>query len=102
MTLIRFLLLISAGDDCVSIEDGTHGLHVTRLVCGPGHGISIGSLGDDNSRAEVSDIFIDTVHLYGTTNGARIKTWQVNILLSSCRDLCELTTKFSSNLLYFK
>uniref|UniRef100_A0A0E0P2V3 Polygalacturonase n=1 Tax=Oryza rufipogon TaxID=4529 RepID=A0A0E0P2V3_ORYRU len=71
-----FLLLISAGDDCVSIEDGTHGLHVTRLVCGPGHGISIGSLGDDNSRAEVSDIFIDTVHLYGTTNGARIKTWQ--------------------------
>uniref|UniRef100_A0A0D9ZER4 Polygalacturonase n=1 Tax=Oryza glumipatula TaxID=40148 RepID=A0A0D9ZER4_9ORYZ len=63
-------------DDCVSIEDGTHGLHVTRLVCGPGHGISIGSLGDDNSRAEVSDIFIDTVHLYGTTNGARIKTWQ--------------------------
>uniref|UniRef100_A0A0E0KKI1 Polygalacturonase n=1 Tax=Oryza punctata TaxID=4537 RepID=A0A0E0KKI1_ORYPU len=58
------------------IHDGTHGLHVTRLVCGPGHGISIGSLGDDNSRAEVSDIFIDTVHLYGTTNGARIKTWQ--------------------------
>ncbi|KAF2941940.1 polygalacturonase ADPG2 [Oryza sativa Japonica Group] len=67
---------IKTGDDCVSIEDGTHGLHVTRLVCGPGHGISIGSLGDDNSRAEVSDIFIDTVHLYGTTNGARIKTWQ--------------------------
>uniref|UniRef100_A0A0D9W0G1 endo-polygalacturonase n=1 Tax=Leersia perrieri TaxID=77586 RepID=A0A0D9W0G1_9ORYZ len=67
---------IKTGDDCISIEDGTHDLHVTRLVCGPGHGISIGSLGDDNSRAEVSGIFIDTVQLYGTTNGARIKTWQ--------------------------
>jgi polygalacturonase len=37
---------------------------------------SIGSLGDDNSRAEVSGILIDSVQLYGTTNGARIKTWQ--------------------------
>ncbi|XP_047086286.1 polygalacturonase-like [Lolium rigidum] len=68
--------LIKTGDDCMSIESGTHNLHVTRVVCGPGHGISIGSLGDDNSRAEVSRIYIDTVRLYGTTNGARIKTWQ--------------------------
>jgi polygalacturonase len=68
--------LIKTGDDCMSIEDGTHNLHVTKVVCGPGHGISIGSLGDDNSRAEVSGIRIDSVQLYGTTNGARIKTWQ--------------------------
>jgi polygalacturonase len=68
--------LVKTGDDCMSIEDETHNLHVTKVVCGPGHGISIGSLGDDNSRAEVSDILIDSVQLYGTTNGARIKTWQ--------------------------
>uniref|UniRef100_A0ACD5XA32 Uncharacterized protein n=1 Tax=Avena sativa TaxID=4498 RepID=A0ACD5XA32_AVESA len=68
--------LIKTGDDCISIESGTHNLHVSRVVCGPGHGISVGSLGDDNSRAEVSRIYIDTVRLYGTTNGARIKTWQ--------------------------
>ncbi|CAM0877107.1 unnamed protein product [Alopecurus aequalis] len=68
--------LIKTGDDCISIESGTHNLHVTNVVCGPGHGISIGSLGDGNSRAEVSRIYIDTVRLYGTTNGARIKTWQ--------------------------
>ncbi|OEL16145.1 Polygalacturonase [Dichanthelium oligosanthes] len=67
---------IKTGDDCISIEDGTHNLHVSQVVCGPGHGISIGSLGDDNSRAEVSGITIDTVQLYGTTNGARIKTYQ--------------------------
>lgn len=65
-----------AGDDCISIEHGTHNLHVSKVVCGPGHGISIGSLGDDNSRAEVSGIIIDTVQFYGTTNGARIKTYQ--------------------------
>ncbi|XP_047086285.1 LOW QUALITY PROTEIN: polygalacturonase-like [Lolium rigidum] len=68
--------IIKTGDDCMSIEDGTQNLHVTKVVCGPGHGISIGSLGDDNSRAEVSGITIDSVQLYGTTNGARIKTWQ--------------------------
>lgn len=66
----------------MSIENGTHDLHATRVVCGPGHGISIGSLGDDNSRAEVSGIYIDTVQLYGTTNGARIKTWQVSASFS--------------------
>ncbi|KAF7068513.1 hypothetical protein CFC21_074261 [Triticum aestivum] len=68
--------LVKTGDDCISIENGTHNLHVTKVICGPGHGISIGSLGDGNSRAEVSHIYIDTVRLYGTTNGARIKTWQ--------------------------
>ncbi|WVZ60972.1 hypothetical protein U9M48_010917 [Paspalum notatum var. saurae] len=67
---------IKTGDDCMSIENGTHNLHVSKVVCGPGHGISIGSLGDHNSRAEVSSIAIDTVQLYGTTNGARIKTYQ--------------------------
>ncbi|KAL6893864.1 hypothetical protein ACP4OV_007962 [Aristida adscensionis] len=67
---------IRTGDDCMSIEDGTHDLHVSNVMCGPGHGISIGSLGDDNSRAEVSGITIDSVQLHGTTNGARIKTYQ--------------------------
>jgi len=60
----------------MSIENETNNLHVSKVVCGPGHGISIGSLGDDNSRAEVSGITIDSVQLYGTTNGARIKTYQ--------------------------
>lgn len=68
--------VIKTGDDCVSVENGTHNLFVSKVVCGPGHGISIGSLGDDNSRAEVSGVTIDSVQLYGTTNGARIKTWQ--------------------------
>ena len=68
--------VIKTGDDCMSVEDGTKTLLVTKVVCGPGHGISIGSLGDDNSRAEVSGITVDSAQLYGTTNGVRIKTWQ--------------------------
>ncbi|PNT71645.1 hypothetical protein BRADI_2g33080v3 [Brachypodium distachyon] len=68
--------MIRTGDDCLSIEDGTKNLHVKNIVCGPGHGISIGSLGDQNSEAQVANITIDGVRLHGTTNGARIKTWQ--------------------------
>uniref|UniRef100_J3MJD5 Polygalacturonase n=1 Tax=Oryza brachyantha TaxID=4533 RepID=J3MJD5_ORYBR len=62
--------------DCMSIDDETENLHVKNMVCGPGHGISIGSLGDHNSEAHVSNVTINNVRLYGTTNGAHIKTWQ--------------------------
>ncbi|XP_006658431.1 polygalacturonase-like [Oryza brachyantha] len=67
---------IKTGDDCMSIEDGTENLHVKNLVCGPGHGISIGSLGDHSSEDHVNNVTVDNVRMYGTTNGARIKTWQ--------------------------
>ncbi|KAF8731906.1 hypothetical protein HU200_015852 [Digitaria exilis] len=67
---------IKTGDDCMSIEDGTKNLHVKNIVCGPGHGISIGSLGDHGSRAHVVNVTVDTAWLYCTMNGARIKTWQ--------------------------
>jgi len=67
---------IKTGDDCISIEDGTENLHVKNILCGPGHGISIGSLGDHGSEAYVINVTVDSVTLHGTTNGARIKTWQ--------------------------
>lgn len=38
---------------------------------------SIGSLGAGNSEAEVSNVFVNRATLTGTTNGVRIKTWQV-------------------------
>lgn len=38
---------------------------------------SIGSLGDDNSKAYVSGINVDGAKLSETDNGVRIKTYQV-------------------------
>ncbi|KAI3733496.1 hypothetical protein L6452_12939 [Arctium lappa] len=67
---------IGTGDDCVSIVNASSNIKMKNIFCGPGHGISIGSLGKDNSTGIVSKIVLDTAFLRGTTNGLRIKTWQ--------------------------
>ncbi|XP_057770331.1 polygalacturonase [Salvia miltiorrhiza] len=68
--------IIGTGDDCISIVSGSNKVHATDIACGPGHGISIGSLGAGNSEAYVSDVVVNRVNFSGTTNGVRIKTWQ--------------------------
>ncbi|XP_047085472.1 polygalacturonase-like [Lolium rigidum] len=67
---------ITTGDDCISIVSGSEFVRATGIFCGPGHGISIGSLGANKSRAHVSDVLVEKATLVGTTNGVRIKTWQ--------------------------
>ncbi|XP_019069062.1 probable polygalacturonase At1g80170 isoform X2 [Solanum lycopersicum] len=67
---------IGTGDDCVSIVNASSHIKMKRIYCGPGHGISIGSLGKDNSVGIVTGIVLDNAFLRGTTNGLRIKTWQ--------------------------
>lgn len=44
--------------------------------------LSIGSLGKDNSTAIVTKVVLDTALLKDTTNGLRIKTWQVIFLIN--------------------
>lgn len=66
-----------AGDDCVSIQTGCSNVYIHNVNCGPGHGISIGSLGKDNTKACVSNITVRDVIMHNTMNGVRIKTWQV-------------------------
>ncbi|XP_020109907.1 polygalacturonase ADPG1-like [Ananas comosus] len=81
--------IIGTGDDCVSIGTDTYDINVTRITCGPGHGIrsiflklhfvlenNIGSLGKDDSEAIVEQINVSYCKFAGTTNGVRIKTWQ--------------------------
>ncbi|KAG6581572.1 hypothetical protein SDJN03_21574, partial [Cucurbita argyrosperma subsp. sororia] len=68
--------VIGTGDDCISIVSGSRNVRAMDITCGPGHGISIGSLGAGNSEAEVSNIRVDRALISGTSNGVRIKTWQ--------------------------
>ncbi|XP_060670602.1 polygalacturonase-like isoform X2 [Ziziphus jujuba] len=68
--------VMRTGDDCISIVSGSKNVRATDITCGPGHGISIGSLGARNSSANVSNVFVNRAIFSGTTNGLRIKTWQ--------------------------
>ncbi|CAK9164864.1 unnamed protein product [Ilex paraguariensis] len=67
---------IGSGDDCISIGDQTSNIYITDVSCGPGHGVSIGSLGRSGNEVQVENITMTRVHFYNTTNRARIKTWQ--------------------------
>ncbi|XP_042481051.1 probable polygalacturonase At1g80170 [Macadamia integrifolia] len=68
--------IIGTGDDCISIGDATSFINISRISCGPGHGISIGSLGRGGSTAAVENVHVSDVEFSGTSNGVRIKTWQ--------------------------
>ncbi|XP_020579327.1 exopolygalacturonase [Phalaenopsis equestris] len=69
-------LTIGTGDDCVSIGQGNSDVTLTKIKCGPGHGISVGSLGRYKDEGDVRGVLVRDCTLTGTTNGVRIKTWQ--------------------------
>ncbi|KAB1999142.1 hypothetical protein ES319_D12G140300v1 [Gossypium barbadense] len=63
-------------DDCVSVGSGCYDVDIRNLTCGPGHGISIGSLGNHNSKACVHNVTVRDSVIKVSDNGVRIKTWQ--------------------------
>jgi len=67
---------IGTGDDCISIVNGSFGVKMRDIDCGPGHGISIGSLGKGGVFAAVADVALDSARISRAQNGVRIKTRQ--------------------------
>ncbi|KAK3016692.1 hypothetical protein RJ639_007097 [Escallonia herrerae] len=67
---------IATGDDCIAINGGSSYINITRVTCGPGRGISVGSLGINGETSEVEEVHVRNCTFKGTQNGARIKTWQ--------------------------
>ncbi|TXG72984.1 hypothetical protein EZV62_001563 [Acer yangbiense] len=62
--------IIATSDDCVSIGPGTTNLWIENVICGPGHGISVGSLGkklqeagvENVSGVQISDVTYKDIH----------------------------------------
>ncbi|GMH08714.1 hypothetical protein Nepgr_010554 [Nepenthes gracilis] len=68
--------MIANGDDCISIGPGCIDVEIDGVTCDHSHGISIGSLGVQNSQACVSNVTVRNAVIRNSDNGVRIKTWQ--------------------------
>ncbi|PIN06100.1 Polygalacturonase [Handroanthus impetiginosus] len=69
--------VIKIGDDYVSVGHmhGSTNVTINKITCGPGHGISVGSLGKEPKEPDVKGPIVKNCTLKGTTNGIRIKTY---------------------------
>ncbi|KAK2994902.1 hypothetical protein RJ640_012095 [Escallonia rubra] len=67
--------IIGTGDDCISMVSGSQDIDISDVICGPGHGISIGSLGRGQIDNVVTGVAVSNCTFVGTQNGIRIKTW---------------------------
>nr|TKS06591.1 hypothetical protein D5086_0000122290 [Populus alba] len=67
--------VISTGDDCVAIIQGSTDVSIKKVTCGPGHGFSVGSLGKYPDEKDVRGVVVTNCTLRNADNGVRIKTW---------------------------
>lgn len=68
--------IIGTGDDCIAIISGSWNIDISEVYCGPGHGISVGSMGKyANIEDVVTGVTVRNSSFHDTTDGVRIKTW---------------------------
>ena len=59
---------IGTGDDCISIGPGSRTIRVHGVRCGPGHGISVGSLGRYPGEEDVRRLRVANCTIAGTSS----------------------------------
>ncbi|PWA88004.1 pectin lyase-like superfamily protein [Artemisia annua] len=67
--------VIETGDDCIAISGGSSNIKISGIMCGPGHGISIGALGNSGFDV-VENVDVRNCTMKKTLTGVRIKSWQ--------------------------
>ncbi|CAN6642770.1 hypothetical protein TRVA0_019S01662 [Trichomonascus vanleenenianus] len=64
------------GDDCVAMQSGLTNFIFRNALCVNSHGVSIGSLGEDQDQyAFLQNITVENVYMKDTLYGARFKAW---------------------------
>ncbi|KAI6680974.1 hypothetical protein NL676_034855 [Syzygium grande] len=76
-TTLTSTTLIFKQDDCIAVIGNSSYITITGVSCGPGHGISVGSLGAHRTHDTVEEVHVRNCTFTGSMNGARIKAWQV-------------------------
>ncbi|KAF3451087.1 hypothetical protein FNV43_RR07176 [Rhamnella rubrinervis] len=71
--LVRNVNLIASSQS--PNTDGTKNLFMKNINCGPGHGVSIGSLGKVLKEDGVQNVTLTDAVFTGSDNGVRIKSW---------------------------
>ncbi|GAY67680.1 hypothetical protein CUMW_258500 [Citrus unshiu] len=77
--------VIATGDDCVSLGQGSKDILVSEVFCGPGQGISVGSLGKGIKDEEVVGLTVRNCTFTCTSNGVPSQVKTSNVRFNNIR-----------------